>query len=129
MPPTSLVKQTLGLSVPFNMLAAYLLAFPASVPAQLVELPTPVPVLYTALTAFLVVLFGAMYAWMAMQEEVPRQFLVLGIIGKTGVFVIAAALWLASANSGRLVLLASGDLAFAMLWLSWLRSNPATEPT
>ena len=126
MPTTSLVKQTLGLSVPFNMLAAYLLAFPASAPAQLVELPTPVPALYTALTAFLVVLFGAMYAWMAIQEEVPRQFLFLGIIGKTGVFVIAAALWLASANSGRLVLLASGDLAFAMLWLSWLRSNPAT---
>lgn len=115
------------LSAPFNFLAASLLAFPGSAPAQLIEFPAPVPALYTMLTSFLVVLFGGMYAWMAMQERVPRQLLVLGILGKTGVFVIASALWLAGDGSVRLVGLASGDLGFATLWFLWLRSNRASQ--
>lgn len=56
-------------SFPFNMLAAYALALPASLPGRVNGLPSPVPPLYTALTGLLVALFGLAYAWMATRSR------------------------------------------------------------
>ena len=58
----SWVRVTLWISFPFNLGAAYILAFPSSAMGQLAGLPTHVPAIYAALTSFLVALFGAAYA-------------------------------------------------------------------
>lgn len=115
-----LVRFTLWLSFPFNLLAAYMIAFPASAPGQLIGLPAVVPPVYTALLSFMVLGFGLAYAWLAMQASIHRPLLAFGAMGKAGVFVILFALWLAGRSSGRVVLLASGDLAFASVWFWWL---------
>lgn len=117
---TGLVRTTLWITFPFNFLAAGILAFPASTLGQLVGLPADGSPIYRALCAFMVALFGVMYAWMATQKEIPRAFVVLGAVGKTGVFVIASALWLSGNASINLVALASVDQILAAIWFRWL---------
>jgi len=117
---TQLIRNSLWASAPFNMLAAYVLAFPSSALGRLVELPADVPLAYAALLSFMVLLFGAVYAWLASQPEIDRPLVAVAAIGKAGVFAIAVMLWLSDNGSGRMVLLACGDLGFASLWLSWL---------
>lgn len=119
------IRATLWVSCPFNLIAAYILAFPSSAMGQVVGLPATVPALYAALTSFLVVLFGVVYAWLATRPRIDRPLLAVSAIGKTGVFVIAFMLWLAGSGSGGVVFLASGDLALALLWFGWLKSPPA----
>lgn len=96
------------------------MAFPSSPIGRLVGLPTSVPPVYAAATAFLVCLFGGMYVWLAAQRAINTSMLCLGAIGKAGIFVVALALWFSGAASGPLVLAATGDLAFALLWFWWL---------
>jgi hypothetical protein len=120
----SVVKFTLGLSCPFNFVAAGLLAFPSSSLGRMAGLPESVPVFYAALPALLVAMFGVMYGWMAMQDETPRELVFLGAAGKASVFFLAFILFLADECPGEMLLLASGDLAFATLWFAWLRSSP-----
>lgn len=114
------IRATLWVSFPFNLVAAYILAFPSSALGQLVGLPATVPALYAALTAFLVTLFGVVYAWLASRPRIDRPLVSVSAIAKTGVFVIALVLWLGGHSSGRVVLLASGDLALACIWFRWL---------
>jgi hypothetical protein len=63
---TQWIRWTLWLSCPFNLLAAGLFAMPGSYASQLVGIPPSAPPIYTALTAFLITLFSATYAWMAL---------------------------------------------------------------
>ena len=114
------LRATLWVSFPFNLVAAYILAFPSSAPGQLVGLPATVPALYAALTSFLVALFGVVYAWLAIRPRINRPLVAVSAIGKTGVFGIACVLWIAGSGAGRVVLLASGDLALAFVWFWWL---------
>lgn len=121
----ALVRATLWLSVPFNMLAAYALALPASLPGRLMGLPSPVPPLYAALTGLLVALFGLAYAWMATQPRIERALLGFAVAGKGSVFVAVLTLWLFERSAGSTVAVAIGDLLLAALWLRWLL---ATRP-
>ena len=122
---TDLVRYTLWASAPFNFAAGYILAFPSSAAGQFAGLPASVPPLYTALLSFLVCLFGGAYAWLAAQATIDRPLVAVAAIGKTGVFVVALSLWLSGGLAGRVVLIASGDLAFASLWIWWLLSTGA----
>jgi hypothetical protein len=126
---TQLVRYTLWASAPFNVLAAYMLAFPSSALGRLVELPADVPPAYAALLSFMVLLFGAAYAWLASQPEIHRPLLGVGAIGKAGVFAITVMLWLSDHGSGRMVLLACGDLGFATLWFRWLLGQGRQAPS
>jgi hypothetical protein len=113
---TTVVRTTLWLSFPFNFVAAWMLMHPASELGQLLGMPTQVPSLYSLVVGFLVCEFGLTYAWLAMQKHVHRPLLAFCAIGKSGVFAIVLLLWLAADVSGRLVLMASGDLALALVW-------------
>ena len=122
---TKILRYSLWASFPFNLVAAVILVLPGSGVGQFAGLPTDVPVLYTATLAFLVCLFGFAYAWLAMQPEIDRPLLTVSAIGQAGVFLIALVLWLLDLGSGRMTFVASADLAFAVLWISWLAStNP-----
>jgi hypothetical protein len=113
------LRKALRTTAVFNVVAAAMVAFPSSL-GQAVGLPLPVPRLYTTLLCSFVVLFGGVYAWLARSPEIDRPLVVLGAVGKISVFAIVAAFWFAGNAPGMLVLLASGDLAFATIFLWWL---------
>jgi hypothetical protein len=115
-----MLRATLWLSFPFNLAAAWLLANPTSPPAQFVGIPLHVPRLYSWVIAFLVFEFGVTYAWLASQTQIHRPLLTFCAIGKSGVFAIVLLLWQVAGASGRLLLMASGDLVLAAIWFLWL---------
>jgi uncharacterized membrane protein len=96
------------------------LVHPASALAQFIGVPQQVPSLYSLVVGFLVFEFGVTYAWLAMQTHIHRPLLGFCAIGKSGVFAIVLLLWLDAGVSGRLLLMASGDLLLALVWFSWL---------
>ena len=112
------------LSVPFNLVAAYAFAFPGSALGAFIGLPTDVPRWYALVLAFLVAQFGCTYAWLASHPHPHRPLVAYSAIGKSGVFVIALALWSTGAVSGRLLLAACGDLLLALVWFRWLLHSP-----
>ena len=116
------IRNVLWISVGFNLLGAMAFLFPATV-GQLSALPTPVPRLYTWLLASMVLLFGGMYAWLAMQLEINRPLLAIGAIGKLLVFCVFTACWMLGDVSPLAVAGASGDLALAGLFTWWLISG------
>jgi hypothetical protein len=117
---TTVVRATLWLSFPFNLLAAWLLARPASELGEFIGVPTQVPSLYSLALGFLICEFGVTYAWLALQQHINRPLLAFCAIGKSGVFVIVLLLWLSANVSGRLALMACGDLVLALIWFWWL---------
>ena len=119
-----LTRATLLLSAPFNLVAACGLLFPASSLGQLIGLPSPVPVVYSAILAYMVLIFGGVYAWLALQDSINRPLLAVGVIGKLGVFAICLGLWLMSQADVATVLVSSVDLALGLLWLSYLLETP-----
>lgn len=117
---TAAVRVALGLSVPFNLLAAYAFAVPDSALGTLIGLPADVPRLYALVLAFLIGQFGCTYVWLAAQAHPHRPLVAFSAIGKTGVFLIVLLLWIGGAANGTLVLIACGDLLLALLWFRWL---------
>lgn len=115
-----LVRTTLWLSLPFNLVAAYAVGCPSSAIGQLLQLPSNVPVVYAYLLAYLIALFGVLYGFMAQQAEISRSLLLAGVVGKTGVFVILGLLWAGSQAAFPTFLVTWGDLGFAAIWGSWL---------
>ncbi len=117
---TAAVRASLWLSVPFNLLAAYAFAAPASELGSRIGLPAEVPRLYALVLAFLIAQFGCTYAWLALQAEPHRPLVAFSAIGKTGVFLIVLLLWIGGMANGTLALIACGDLLLALLWFRWL---------
>ena len=120
------VRLTLWMSFPLNLGAAYVLALPSSWPGQLVGLSASVDPVYRYLSAFLVALFGVAYAWLALQRRVDQPLLLLAATGKLGAFILAFALWISAMSPPALVLAACTDLAFALLWFSWLLADESS---
>ncbi len=123
MQAVDLVRWSLWASFPFNLVAAYALAWPSSVVGRLMGLPEQVDPIYAALCGSMIAGFGFVYAWLAIQPKLDQPLLWLGAIGKAGVFVLAFTLWLSQSGPGATVVVACGDLAFATLWFWWLLSR------
>lgn len=115
------IRRILWLSALFNLGGAYLFAFPASALGQFAGLPAAVPLLYRAFVALFVLLFGGLYAWLAMQPVVHRPMVAFAAIGKSSAFVLMLLLWLLGEASLRGVQAITGDLLLAVLYLHWLR--------
>lgn len=119
----TVLRRALWTAAVFNLLGALLFAFPASYFGQFAGLPAEVPAAYRALTALFVLLFGGAYLWLARQAVVDRALLTFGAIGKASAFTLIVILWLTGAASGRGVLIASGDLILAALFIWCLRGG------
>lgn len=117
------IRWVLRFGAVFNGVAALMLLFPDSLGA-LAGVPASGSVFHTWLLALFVALFGATYAWMSFQPEIPRPLLGLAAIGKTGVFFVALACWLRSEIPFATFLLAIVDLVFAAAFFWWLRFRP-----
>ena len=116
----TITRKTLWISSGFNFVAAYALAFPHHGLGVLFGLPADTPRLYAYLFAYVVAVFGVSYAWLAKQAQISKPLLAVAAAGKIGIFVITAGLTMVGDISIRPTLLASGDLLFGAIWLSWL---------
>jgi hypothetical protein len=121
------MRMSLWISFPLNLGVAYVFARPESWVGQVLELPQSVDPLYAGFSAFMVALFGFVYAWLALQANLRQPLLVVGAIGKTGVFFLVAALWLTGSVSTPVVGLASIDLVLALCWIFWMLLAPASN--
>lgn len=121
MTSTTFIRRILWLSVLFNLGGAVLFACPASALGQFSGMPVDVPVLYRAFVTLFVLLFGGMYAWLAMQPVVHRPMVTFAAIGKSSAFVLMLVLWMAGETSLRSVQVITGDLLLAAVYLHWLR--------
>ncbi len=119
----TVLRRVLWVAAVFNLLGALLFAFPASYVGQLAGLPAAVPGAYRAMTALFVLLFGGAYLWLAQQSVINRPLLIFGAIGKASAFALVCILFLVGAASGVGVLIASGDLVLALLFLWCLRGG------
>jgi hypothetical protein len=117
------MRRVLWVAAIFNLGAAAMFAFPSLPPGQLIGLPMSVPGIYRALLAFLVAMFGVVYAWLAMQPIIDRPLVAFSAFGKTGVFIIVLIFWLAGNAPGMGVLTGGGDLFFAAVFFAWLRKR------
>lgn len=115
-----MLRMALRVSVPFNFLAAYGIAFPASFMGRMMGLSTDANVFNATLLAFLVAIFGVAYAWLSVQKKIDRPMVCFSGIAKTGVFVIAFLVWIQGNASGVTVLFTVGDLLFAGVFFAWL---------
>lgn len=86
--------------------------------------PVPVDVLYTDLFALLVLTFGIGY-WRAGGDPVRNRVMIeQGIIGKLLVVFVGYQHFIAGTTSFPMVALVTGDLVWAILFLSYLLRHP-----
>jgi len=109
----------------FNFAAALLLVVLARLAPQLlgVDPLSSSQLMYVDLAALLVVGFGIGYVLGGVDLARFWPFISLGVVGKAGVAAIAL-VYFVTGNTGLLVvLLASGDAVFAILFVRLLRSH------
>ena len=123
MNPDTILRRAFGVSVFYNLGGAFLFAWPSSPIGQMLGLPQSVPLLYCGATAFFIGLFAGAYAWLATSTDIDRPLVVVAMLGKASFFVLMLGLWLLSEVSGRMVLVASGDMVFAGIFAWWLQKT------
>ena len=116
-----LVRASLWITAPLNLLAGIAFALPGSTLGKLLQLPQPAHPLYSLLCGMLVALFGLVYFWLARQPVPNRPLLFVGACGKGLAAFIAIGLFSVAQLSGTTAAILSGDLLLAALWLYWLR--------
>jgi hypothetical protein len=120
------IRRVLLASAVFNVGGALAFAFPSSV-GKLLGLPPDVPTLYLALVTLFVLLFGGLYAWVALQPRIDRPMVALGAIGKAAAFFVFLGCWAAGEVPARAVLGGAGDLALAAIFAWWLVRTSSDE--
>ena len=121
----AIVRGALAASIPFNLAAALVFAFPDSALGRLQGLPPDAPALYRALVALYLVLFAGAYAWLFVQKQISRPLLALGAIGKAVAFLTFISLAFANLCSARLAMGSIGDAVLASLFGWWLLTSRA----
>ena len=117
---TRFIRLTLVIAALFTAVGAYIFAFPDSALGRQYELPGQVPALYRALLGYILLMFAAMYAWLATQAAIYRPLLYLGVFGQGGAFAVAIALLMTGTMGSSIVQMLAGDAVFATIWLVWL---------
>ncbi len=82
-------------------------------------LPVPVPPVYAAQIGFVILLFGVVYAWIALQPRIDRRLVLVGAAGKLGFFALTAAYAVAGQVPMSMAVNAAPDLVFASIFLWW----------
>ena len=122
-----LVRISLWVTAPFNLVAGIAFAWPSSALGQLLTLPENVPAFYALFSGGMVLLFGLVYLWLAAQKVLVPALLCVGAAGKLLAVTIAVALYLAGSASGLFATVIAGDLLFVFLWISYLIRHSARE--
>ncbi len=101
----------------FNWAVGLTLAFKAEFLFELFRVtPVPVEPLFLQLFSWLVIIFGIGYFWVYKDPVANVPVIKLGILGKLSVVLVALACVLAGAVSWQMMLLASADLLYVILF-------------
>lgn len=114
-----IMRRALQVTTPFNLAAAYALAFPASPLGLFFGLPADVPALYRAFASGAIALFGCAYGWLSVQPVIDRPLVVLSICGKLFAFGSLLVLAIVGQIPIRSAVLGTGDLFFALIFIWW----------
>ncbi|MEJ2087592.1 MAG: hypothetical protein P8Y69_03780 [Gammaproteobacteria bacterium] len=117
------IRASLWATAPLNLVAAVTFAVPAWGVGPFLQLPQEAHPLYTILSGAMIGLFGAVYVWLALQDNIHRPLLLIGACGKSLAVVIAVGLFAHGDLSGTTTVVLAGDAAFAALWFHWLSSS------
>lgn len=115
---TTIMRRALVFGGLFNLAAAVPVALPHTV-GTLLGLRPPGTLFHAWVLAFFIAVFGLVYLWLARRPRIDLPLVVVAAIGKLGIFVISAACWMLGDISGRAMVPAVGDLAFALVFLWW----------
>lgn len=115
------LRGALWTTVVLNALGFAAFAFPAF-GYQSPLLPITAPRFFAAQVAFMIALFGVVYAWLAVQPRINRALIVVGGIGKLGFFGLTLAYVLAGDVPASMAVNASPDLVLAVVFLWWARA-------
>lgn len=108
----------------FNWVVGLALAFKAGLLFELFRVtPAPTEPLFLQLFAWLVFVFGIGYFWVSRDPVANIPIIKLGALGKICVFLTVLACVLMGAVSWQMLLLASADLVFAVLFWRALKTT------
>ena len=114
------MRRALQVTAPFNLVAAFALAFPATWAGQVFGLPSDAPAVYRALAGGVIAIFGFAYAWLSVQRSIDRPLVVVAMCGKIFAFGSLAALAAVGELPLRSAAMGSADLLFAVIFGWWL---------
>jgi len=106
----------------FNWLVGLALLFDAPLLFGLFHVtPVPTEPLFIQLFAWLVIVFGVGYFWVSRDPIANVPIIKLGMLGKVSVFLVCLAATVTGMVSWQMMILASGDLVYALLFWRALR--------
>jgi hypothetical protein len=107
----------------FNWLVGLALLYDAALVFDLFRVtPVPTESLFVQLFAWLVVVFGVGYFWVSQDPSGNVPIIKLGMLGKASVVLVCLAAVLMGTVSWQLMILASVDGVYAVLFFSALRT-------
>ncbi len=118
------IRVALWGTVVLNALGVYVFGLAAcGLPSPL--LPIEVPPFFAAQLAFVIGLFGGVYAWLALQAEINRPLLLVGALGKLGFFAVVVVYAVLGEVPVGMVWSALPDLVFGGLFLGFATPSAA----
>jgi hypothetical protein len=125
-----IMRRVLVVAAMFNFAAAAMILFPQSI-GRFADVPLSAPHFHSWLLALFIALFGGVYAWLSRRAVIDRPLIGMAVLGKTGVFLVALVCLATGDITARTFATAIGDLAFAAVFLWWLRGpcRADTRPT
>ena len=107
----------------FNWLVGLALLFDAPMLFRLFHVsPAPTEPLFVQLFAWLVIIFGVGYFWISRDPPGHAPIIELGILGKISVFLVCLAGTVTHMVSWQMMILATTDLIYAVLFFWALRT-------
>jgi len=103
-----------------NLFAAYAFLPSVGIVWSMVGMSPPENTLFVHFFVLFVALFGCAYFWIALDVSNKRGLILISAIGKTSAVVVVFAHYLTGSVPLGLVVLLSGDLVFAALFLRFL---------
>ena len=113
------MRWTLFLTAIYNVFGVLLFLPVLSIGRRIIGIPGAHP-FYLWLVTVWIGSFAILYAWLAATGRSERAFLIIAIIGKFTFWSLTLIFWLAGEFFGAAPLVASGDLATAILFGWWL---------
>jgi hypothetical protein len=84
-------------------------------------LAVPIAPFYAAQLTLMIGLFGAAYAWLALQPTIDVPLLVFGAVGKIAFFSLFVLFWILGDLTWQTAAEASPDLLLGLVYLWWVR--------
>ncbi len=88
--------------------------------------PLPANPMWLALFVWLVIVFGYGYFLVSRDPTAHRDLVLLGALGKIGVFIAVAGYWFAGLASTIFLIVVGGDLIYSLLFFRFLRTAAKT---